>query len=299
MRYLSLFSGIEACSVAWEGLGWKPVAFSEIDDFPCAVLKYHYPNVPNLGDVTKIDEAMLSKLGDFELLVGGSPCQDLSVAGMRAGLKDKEGNLTRSGLFDHQIRIFELARNLNGCRFMLWENVSGALSSNQGRDFAYILGQMVGGEIPVPRKGWANAGICLSPNADRIVEWRILDAEFFGVPQIRRRLFCLLDVGRWWSRPPVLFESEGGSWNSEKSELERKKARRAARNRTKASSKQKLEGAITFKARSRDSQPQYEKMSPVTATDYKEPDIVCYWSKNNENENCAEKKCREDSNIDS
>lgn len=182
---------------------------------------------------------------------------------------------------------------------MLWENVPGALSSNQGRDFAHVLGQMVGGEISVPRKGWANAGICLSPNADRIVEWRILDAEFFRVPQIRRRLFCLLDVGRWWSRPPVLFESEGGSWNSEKSELERKKARRAARNRTKASGKQKLEGAITLKVRMRNPQPRYEKISPVMAADCNEPDIVCYWSKNNENENCAEKKHREDSNPDS
>ena len=85
MRYLSLFSGIEACSVAWEGLGWKPVAFAEIEPFPNAVLAYHYPNVPNLGDVTKIDEEMLKPLGHFDLLVGGSPCQDLSVAGTRAG----------------------------------------------------------------------------------------------------------------------------------------------------------------------------------------------------------------------
>ena len=170
MRYLSLFSGIEACSVAWEGLGWKPVAFAEIESFPNAVLAYHYPNVPNLGDVTKIDEGMLKPLGHFDLLVGGSPCQDLSVAGMRAGLKDEEGNLTRSGLFDHQVRIFELARKLNGCRFMLWENVPGALSSNKGRDFAHVLEQMVGGKVSIPKGKWQTGGICVSSDGSRIVE---------------------------------------------------------------------------------------------------------------------------------
>ncbi len=162
MRYLSLFSGIEACTVAWHDLGWEPVAFAEWEDFPKAVLRYHWPGVPDLDDVTKITGQDLERLGAFDLLVGGSPCQDLSVAGKRAGLRNEDGSLTRSGLFDHQMRIFELARKNNGCRFCLWENVPGALSSNEGKDFAYVLGTMVKGEVSVPRDGWGNSGICVS-----------------------------------------------------------------------------------------------------------------------------------------
>lgn len=214
MRYLSLFSGIEAASVAWEPLGWKPVGFSEIDEFPCAVLKHHWPDVPNLGDVTKITAEDLEKLGPFDLIVGGSPCQDLSVAGKRAGLRNEDGSLTRSGLFDHQMRIFELAREINGCRWMLHENVPGMLSSNDGDDFAYVLGTMVKGKISTPADGWGNSGICVSPTGDRIVEWRIIDTQFFrATPQRRRRVFSVLDTGAWWSRPPVLFERKGLPWN--------------------------------------------------------------------------------------
>jgi len=213
MRYLSLFSGIEACSEAWEPLGWKPVAFAEWDDFPKAVLKYHWPDVTDLDDVTKITAEDLEKLGSFELLVGGSPCQDLSVAGKRAGLRNGDGELTRSGLFDHQMRIFELARKINGCRFCLWENVPGSFSSNEGNDLAYILGSMVQGEVSVPAEGWGNSGVCISETGDRLVEWRVLDAQYFGVPQRRRRVFALLDTGAWWSRPPILFERKGLPWN--------------------------------------------------------------------------------------
>lgn len=220
MRYLSLFSGIEACSVAWEPLGWEPVAFAEFDSFPKAVLKHHWPNVPDLDDVTKITAEDLEKLGPFELLVGGSPCQDLSVAGKRAGLRNEDGSLTRSGLFDHQMRIFELARKINGCRFCLWENVPGAFSSNEGRDFAYVLGSMVQGDVPVPRDGWCNSGVCVSESGHRIVEWAVLDAQYVGipaaVPQRRRRIFALCDTGAWWSRPPILFEPESLSRDSVK-----------------------------------------------------------------------------------
>ena len=140
-------------------------------------------------------------------------CQDLSVAGKRAGLRNEDGSLTRSGLFDHQMRIFELARKINGCRFCLWENVPGALSSNGGQDFAYVLGTMVQGDVPVPRDGWGNSGVCVSESGDRIVEWRVLDAQYMGVPQRRRRIFALVDTGAWWGRPPVLFEPEGLPWN--------------------------------------------------------------------------------------
>jgi len=142
-------------------------------------------------------------------------CQDLSVAGKRAGLRNEDGSLTRSGLFDHQMRIFELAREINGCRFCLWENVPGALSSNDGQDFAYVLGTMVQGSVSVPRDGWANSGVCLSGDGRRCVEWRILDAQHMGVPQRRRRLFLISDSGTWWSRPPILFEPKGVSGNFE------------------------------------------------------------------------------------
>ena len=109
MRYLSLFSGIEAATVAWEALGWEAVGFAEFEDFPKAVLAHHYPDVPDLGDVTKITEEQIIALGPFDVVVGGSPCQDLSVAGKRAGMRHDDGSVTRSGLFDEQMRIFEIA----------------------------------------------------------------------------------------------------------------------------------------------------------------------------------------------
>ncbi len=222
MRYLSLFSGIEAATVAWKPLGWEPVAFAEVDEFPKAVLAHHYPNIPDLGDVTKITEEQIKALGPIDLVVGGSPCQDLSIAGERTGLRDKDGSVTRSGLFDEQIRIFETARKNNGCRYLLWENVPGAFSSNKGRDFAYVIDSMVGGDIQVPEGGWKNSGIGISLDGSRCVEWRVLDAQYFGVPQRRRRIFALLDTGAWWSREPILFERESlqgnpptGTWTEE------------------------------------------------------------------------------------
>jgi DNA (cytosine-5)-methyltransferase 1 len=209
MRYLSLFSGIEAATVAWEQLGWEPVAFAEFEDFPKAVLAHHYPNVPDLGDVTKITKEQIIALGHIDIVVGGSPCQDLSIAGKRAGLRNDDGLSTRSGLFDEQMRIFEIAREYCGARYCLWENVPGAFSSNNGLDFAYVLGSMVGGSIHVPFDGWKNSGVAVSGNGRRLVEWRVLDAQYFGVPQRRRRIFALLDTGAWWSRQPILFEQEG------------------------------------------------------------------------------------------
>ncbi len=131
MRYLSLFSGIEAASVAWEPLGWECVAVAEVDAFASAVLAHRYPSVPNLGDVTKIDAADLAALGRIDLVVFGSPCQDLSVAGKREGLAGE-----RSGLFHVAVDIVRWAREYCGCRWALWENVCGAFSSNKGRDFA-------------------------------------------------------------------------------------------------------------------------------------------------------------------
>lgn len=208
MKYLSLFSGIEAATVAWEPLGFEPVAFAEFEDFPKAVLAHHYPNVPDLGDVTKITREQIRALGHIDIVVGGSPCQDLSLAGKRAGLRNEDGSVTRSGLFDEQMRIFEIAREYCGARYLIWENVPGAFSSNGGDDFAYVLGSMVGRSVHTPTDGWKNSGVCLSEDGSRIAEWRVLNAEHFGVPQRRRRIFIILDTGAWWSRSPILFEQD-------------------------------------------------------------------------------------------
>ena len=185
MNYLSVCSGIEAVTCAWEGLGWKPVGFSEIEPFPSAVLKHHYPSVPNLGDMTKYKEWNLESVG---LLVGGTPCQSFSVAGLRKGLEDPRGNLALSyvGILDH----FRP-------KWFVWENVPGVLSSNGGRDFGSFLGALV--KIGY---GWS---------------YRVLDAQYFGVPQRRRRVFVVGCLGDWESASRVLFESKSLCGDTKKS----------------------------------------------------------------------------------
>lgn len=214
MRFLSLFSGIEAASCAWEPLGWQAVAFSEIEPFPCSLLKHRFPNVPNLGDVTTITERQIADLGPIDLVIFGSPCQDLSVAGNRRGLAGE-----RSGLFIDAMRIIRWARKYNGLRFALWENVPGAFSSQSGRDFAVVVGEMAGTEFGVPADGWKNTGVAVGQ--DGLVEWGCLDAQFFGVPQRRRRVFALADSGDWRNRPPVLLEPSRLRRDSEASGKER------------------------------------------------------------------------------
>ncbi|MGZ5053397.1 MAG: DNA cytosine methyltransferase [Methylobacter sp.] len=205
MRYLSLFSGIESATMAWHGLGWNPAAFSEIEPFPCALLAHHYPEIPNLGDVTKITEEQIKNLGPLDLVVFGSPCQDLSIAGERKGLSDENGEKTRSGLFMDAIRIIGWARKHNGCRFALWENVPGAFSSNKGRDFAQVVGAMAGlSDVAVPENGWGTEGAAVGD--DGMLEWAVLDAQWFGLAQRRKRVFALVDFGDWASRPPILLE---------------------------------------------------------------------------------------------
>lgn len=202
MRYLSLFSGIEAASAAWAQLGWECVGVAEIESFPCSVLAKHHPGVPNLGDITKITEEQIMMLGQVDLVVFGSPCQDLSVAGKRKGLDGK-----RSGLFFDAMRIVQWCRDWGDCRWALWENVPGAFSSNKGADFGVVVGQMAGLECPeIPPKGWGTEGAIVGTQA--MVEWSVLDAQWFGVAQRRRRVFALADFGDWASRPPVLLEPQ-------------------------------------------------------------------------------------------
>lgn len=176
MRYISVCSGIEAASVAWEPLGWKPVAFSEIEKFPCRVLKHRFPDVPNRGDMTKFEEWPDEPV---DLLVGGTPCQSFSVAGKRGGMDDPRGQLA-----------FAYAGILAKYRprWLVWENVPGVLSSNKGRDFAAFVGELV-------KLGY---GVC----------WRMLDAQHFGVPQRRKRIFAVGYLGDWRPAAAVLFERQ-------------------------------------------------------------------------------------------
>ena len=203
MRFLSLFSGIEAASEAWVPIGWECAGVSEIDPFACAVLAHRHPKVKNLGDITKITAAQIAELGHIDLIVFGSPCQDLSVAGKQKGLSGE-----RSGLFYPAVDIISWARLWCGTRFALWENVPGAFSSNQGRDFAAVVGTLAGlDDIGVPPKGWGTEGCAVGDEA--MVEWATLDAQWFGVAQRRRRIFALADFGNWAGRPPILLEPEG------------------------------------------------------------------------------------------
>jgi DNA (cytosine-5)-methyltransferase 1 len=202
MIYGSICSGIEAASVAWHPLGWRAAFVSEIEPFPRAVLQARWPATPLHGDFTTI------KAGDYEpidLLVGGTPCQSFSVAGLRGGLDDARGNLA--------LEYGKLARR-TGPRWLVWENVPGVLSSNAGRDFASILGLLSGLAITPPAGGWRNAGIV--PGIAYGLAWRVLDAQFVrvdglerAVPQRRRRLFVVGHSGGAWQRAAaVLFERE-------------------------------------------------------------------------------------------
>jgi DNA (cytosine-5)-methyltransferase 1 len=208
VKFLSLFSGIEAVSAAWVPLGWVCVGFAEIESFPCAVLNHRYPNVKNLGDVTKITEEQIKSLGHIDVVAGGFPCQDLSVAGKRKGLKNADGTRTRSGLFFDAMRIAEWSK----ARYLLIENVPGLFSSNDKKDFAAVVGEMAGVFFDPPEDGWENTGCAIGPRG--LVEWCVLDAQWFGVPQRRRRIFALRDSGNWFRRPPILFERQSLSWNS-------------------------------------------------------------------------------------
>lgn len=183
MKYLSVCSGVEAATVAWHDLGWKPIAFSEIEPFPSAVLAHRFPNVPNVGDMTKYKEWNLND--SIDLLVGGTPCQSFSVAGLRKGLEDPRGNLMLT-----YVGILDKFRP----KWCVWENVPGVLSSNGGRDFGAFLGALV-------ELGYGFA-------------YRVLDAQHFGVPQRRRRVFVVGCLGDWVSPAKVLFESESLLGNS-------------------------------------------------------------------------------------
>lgn len=206
MKYGSVCSGIEAASKAWESLGWKPAWFSEIEPFPSAVLAHHWPEVTNLGDMTKIADAV--RAGEVEapdVLVGGTPCQAFSIAGLREGLSDDRGQLTLS--------YVELANAIDAKRrergepesIIVWENVPGVLSSKDNA-FGCFLAGLAGESSELQPAGgkWTHAGCVSGP--ERVIAWRVLDAQFFGVAQRRRRVFVVASSRKGFDPAAVLFE---------------------------------------------------------------------------------------------
>lgn len=193
MRYGSVCSGIEAATVAWHPLGWEPAWFAEVDKHASKVLAHHYPKVPNYGDFTKLERSLEGSDRRIDLLVGGTPCQSFSVAGLRGGLTDERGNLA--------LEFCRLAQSLRP-EWILWENVPGVLSSSGGADFGSIL------------RALEDIGYSLA--------WRVLDAQFFGVPQRRRRVFLVGDLRGDRARE-VLFESGGLQRDSRSSGAQRPK----------------------------------------------------------------------------
>ncbi|KAB2814582.1 DNA cytosine methyltransferase [Phaeocystidibacter luteus] len=187
IRFGSACSGIDAASVAWGELGWKAQWFSEIAPFPSAVLNHHYPEVPNLGDLNHIHETETFQQTDIDVLVGGTPCQDFSIAGPRGGLDSENGQLAL---------VFLGISKRKRPRWVVWENVTGVLSENEGRTFATITKEMekIG-------YGWA---------------YRVMDAQYFDVAQHRERVFLIGYLGDWRPAAAVLFERESLSRNSKK-----------------------------------------------------------------------------------
>ncbi|WP_313429075.1 DNA cytosine methyltransferase [Pseudomonas sp.] len=209
ITYGSVCSGIEAATEAWHPLGWSADWYAEIEPFPCAVLAHHYPETPNHGDMTRLAAMVLSgKIPAPEVLVGGTPCQAFSVAGMREGLADPRGALT--------IKYVELFDAIDHVRIMrgepeaicTWENVPGVLS-DKGNAFGCFLGALVGESEELQPAGgkWKDAGCVYGPT--RTVAWRVLDAQYFGLAQRRRRVFVVASARAGFDPLEVLFEREG------------------------------------------------------------------------------------------
>lgn len=201
MRYGSVCSGVEAATLAWDSLGWECAWHSEIDPFACQLLSQRFPDVPNLGDLNNARHH--ESFGEVDLLVGGTPCQSFSVAGKRGGLDDPRGQLVWSYL--------DTAR-ASRARWLVWENVRGALSSAKGQDFAAFIGELTGRKVEWPgKRGWYTSGWLPAAGPEHYgIAWRVLDAQYVrvdgyprAVPQRRQRVFI---VGRLGATAP------GGDW---------------------------------------------------------------------------------------
>ena len=208
MRYGSVCSGIEAATSAWHTLGWTPSWFAEIEPFPSAVLAHHYPDVANLGDMTKIKQMILD--GEIEapdVFVGGTPCQAFSVAGLRKSLEDDRGQL--SVTYIHTLDAIDIVRSVRGEKpcIAVWENVPGVLSTTDNAFGCFLAGMAGFDEALKSSDGkWKTSGVVYGPK--RTVAWRVLDAQYFGVAQRRRRVFVVAGSGEF-DPSKVLFESEG------------------------------------------------------------------------------------------
>lgn len=240
MRYLSLCSGIEAASVAAAPLGWEPVAFAEIDPFACAVLAHRFPDVPNLGDISQIDWSDFNgRYGAVDIIVSGTPCTSFSIAGTRTGLRGA------SGLMLEFIRAVAQVRP----RWLVWENVPGALSSTGGADFGCLLREL-------DELGYGLA-------------WRVLDAQFFGVAQRRRRVFLVGRAGDVRGPAEVLLERAGVPWGAGKGAEKRAELASAARGGARAAGFKFHQGAgaggVGFEP---------EQSSTLTA-DWHNPAVLC------------------------
>lgn len=203
MRYVSLFSGVEAATLAWEQLGWEPVAFCEVDEFPSAVLAERWPEVPNLGDICKVDwDKFKEEHGAVDVVVGGSPCQAFSIAGGRGGLLDQRGQL-----------VYEYVRAIDSLRptWLCWENVCGALSDRSDA-FGCLLR-------------------ALQECGYRDLAWRVCDSQFWGVPQRRRRVFLVGHLGMGGRSAAVLFEPSCLRGNPQTSKEKRQELTRAIEQR--------------------------------------------------------------------
>lgn len=209
ITYGSVCSGIEAATQGWHQLGMRAAWFAEIEPFPSAVLTHHYPDVPNHGDMTKLAALVLAgKIPAPDVLVGGTPCQAFSVAGMREGLTDPRGALT--------IKYVELADAVDYVRagqrkpasVIVWENVPGVLS-DKGNAFGCFLGALAGEDCELQPSGkrWPDAGCVYGPK--RTIAWRVLDAQYFGLAQRRRRVFVVASARDGFDPTEVLFEREG------------------------------------------------------------------------------------------
>lgn len=224
MRFGSVCSGIEAASVAWASLGWKAAWFSEIEPFPCEVLKHHFPDVTNMGDMTLLPERIAS--GEVEppdMLCGGTPCQAFSYAGKRRSLDDYRGNLSLT--FCDIADSIDEVRTICGDEpcIVFWENVPGVLSTKDNA-FGCFLGQLVGADAPLSpgAKRWPCAGVVAGPK--RKAAWRVLDAQHFGVPQRRRRVFVVASARERVDPAEILFERKGVCGDSEKGGSQRQDA---------------------------------------------------------------------------
>lgn len=211
LNYLSVCSGIEAFSCAVESKGWKPVGFSEIEPFPSKLLEEKYPDVTNFGDMTNFDSWSID--GAVDILVGGTPCQSFSIAGARKGLEDDRGNLA--------LTFCRIADKFQP-DWVIWENVPGVLSSRDNA-FGCFLAELSGASgTLVPDGRWDHAGLVSGPK--RQVAWRVLDSQFFGVPQRRKRVFVLAtpNTGNLRSAKALFPLTEGLRWNSAESRKPRK-----------------------------------------------------------------------------